>query len=108
MLMLDDVEEKYNTGDRVEVSFWTGHLQNGYAPGEAYFRIARIDRNESVEVASDNDWETRLYWTQPDAPKIDPYIATGGDSDEPKPTGSAEESEPEPDAGAPATGHPGG
>ncbi|MCH7960250.1 MAG: neutral/alkaline non-lysosomal ceramidase C-terminal domain-containing protein, partial [Candidatus Hydrogenedentes bacterium] len=53
----------YKRGDRVEVTFWSGHPQNAYRTGGTYLRVERQEGDSWITVATDNDWETRCRWT---------------------------------------------
>lgn len=65
--VMNDAAEKYAPGDVVEVTFWTGHPQNGFATAENYVSIERNLNGAWSEVARDGDWSTRCRWTQPGA-----------------------------------------
>ena len=55
-------ENSYQPGEKVSVSFWTGHPKNDLKTQSSYLEVQRQQGDQWVVVANDNDWETRYTW----------------------------------------------
>jgi neutral ceramidase len=61
----------YSRGQRVEVSFWTGHPKNNLRLNGTFLEIQRWDGSAWRTVAVDGDWNTSYRWV-----RIDPVWGT--------------------------------
>lgn len=61
--VFEDAATSYSLGSRASATFWTGNPQNFY-PIRNFIKVRRNEGEQWTTVASDRDWETRLYWNQ--------------------------------------------
>lgn len=70
-----DVERQANAsylrGQRVEVSFWTGHPKNNLHQNGTFLEVQRWDGATWRTVATDGDWNTTYRWE-----RVDPVWGT--------------------------------
>lgn len=76
--LLEPPEARYSVGDRVSLSFWTGHPDN--ALRDTYFEFQVQEGGDWRTVATDADWFTRARWSQanriiPPLDPLDPFPA---------------------------------
>ncbi len=62
-----DVNDSYNLGDTVTVSFWAGHPKNNLKTQGTYLEVQRKDGDKWVTVAKDLDFETKFNWKRVDS-----------------------------------------
>ncbi len=77
----------YKKGETVEAAFWTGHPQNDFHRDGNFLSVERKEGEKWVTVATDNDWETKCRWKQPNGPPPpNPYGLTPMNLRNAKPT----------------------
>lgn len=62
--VLSDANDAYNRGDRVFVTFVSGHPRNNLMLESTYLTVEKLgeDGESWTVVATDGNWETRFYW----------------------------------------------
>lgn len=62
--VLSDVKPQYNRGERVFVTFVSGHPRNNLMLESTYLTVEKLNNDGAswTVVATDGNWETRFYW----------------------------------------------
>ncbi|MFS1512749.1 neutral/alkaline ceramidase [Chengkuizengella sp. SCS-71B] len=60
----NDVNNSYNAGDNVKVSFWSGHPNNNFRTESTYLEVQQLINGEWEVIADDGDWETKFLWNR--------------------------------------------
>jgi neutral ceramidase len=71
-------DPSYSPGDRMSVSFWTGHPDNAFRHGGEYFEIQMLNDSNWFTISTEGDWWTKASWTQsnrifPPYDPLDPF-----------------------------------
>ncbi|KAH0557770.1 hypothetical protein KQX54_011610 [Cotesia glomerata] len=53
-----------NPDETVSAIFVSGHPRNNLMTGRTFLTVERLENNTWIEVATDADWETKLYWVR--------------------------------------------
>jgi neutral ceramidase len=69
--VVQQANASYSRGQRVEVSFWTGHPKNNLRLNGTFLEVQRWDGAAWRTVAVDGDWNTSYRWV-----RIDPVWGT--------------------------------